>query len=550
MIRITTALTARRISALGDRLREQGEEGVALLTAILFMVLAAGLSVVLLSVILSQATPVFIAQKNTRTIYAAQAGVQASLGVIRSLTTTDAGKTIGYRAKLPCSVTGLVDGNDASSSYSVTIKYFMEDPTGKDTTWQDAVANRMDCAGTALAGTGPVLGDPRQPLYALALADGVGAGVPGKADAAYGNRYISAVYKFKVTNVNIAGGRIWDYNNGYCLEANSAAVGSTVVFKSKANCTSAQDATQLWVYDKDYEIKLASTTVSPTPLCITSPTDKKDITKATSAVAGNAVLAVCRSDSTRWNQLWSWFGSNTWQGQTADNTGYSNFYLSSDTPGPDVVLTVATSPGGSFAPTTAVGAGAASYATNQIVNYKEFGRCADVTGEVITAAWMISYPCKQDPTGTGTKLLWNHKWYYTEPPVYTGPSLPSGPPASSVSLGNQQIVVYNEHLPITYPNKYCLTAPALGAKLVTFSLCNDANTTTQRWTRFLDTGTYSTSYLFTDTLGRCLSVDATDTDGNWSKMTVVICNGGLEQKWNAPASYSGSDVTGYKEYSK
>jgi len=548
-----SALAARRASALGGRLREQGEEGVALLTAILFMILVAGLSVVLLSVILSQATPVFIAQKNTRTIYAAQAGVQASLGVIRSLAHTDSttGKVTGMQPKLPCLVTGLVDGNDVSSTYSVTIKYFMVDPTGKDTNWQDAVANRMACAGTALAGTGPVLADPRQPLFALALADGVGAGVPGKADATYGNRYISAVYKFKVTNVNVAGGRIWDYNNGYCLAAVSAAVGSEIKFKSSADCTSAQDATQLWVYDKDYEIKLASTMTSPAgALCISSPTDKTNITKATSAQTGNAVLAVCRSDVTRWNQLWSWVGYNTWQGQLASNTDYSNFFLSSDTPGVDVPLTVADGHSGQFAPTTAVGAGAASYATNQIVNYKEFGRCADVTGEAIGAAWMISYPCKQDPTGTGTKLLWNHKWYYTEPPVYTGPPLPTGPPASSVSLGNQQIVVYNEHQPIVYPDKYCLTSPGVGAKLVTFSLCDDTNTTTQRWTRFLDTGTYSTSYLFTDTLGRCLSVDATDTDGNWSKVIVASCNGGLEQKWNAPASYSDSNVTGYKEYSK
>ena len=75
----------------------------------------------------------------------AQAGVQASLGVIRSLAHTDSttGKVTGIQPDLPCLVTGLVDGNDVSSKYSVTIKYFMVDPTGKDTNWQDAVANRM-----------------------------------------------------------------------------------------------------------------------------------------------------------------------------------------------------------------------------------------------------------------------------------------------------------------------------------------------------------------------------------------------------------------------
>jgi len=526
MITLLSALKTWRTTAVRRSVRADGEEGVALLTAILFMLLAAGLSVVLLSVILSQATPGFIAQKNTRTIYAAQAGAQAALGVVRSLAQTDivTGKTTGIRAKLPCSVAGKVDGNDAASTYSVTMKYFMVDPTGKNTVWQDA--NDMDCSGTVLAGT-------TQPLYALALADGVGAGVPGKADVNYGNRYISAVYKFKVSNVNVPGGRIWDYVLGFCLEASSATVGSTVVFKSAANCTSAQDVKQLWVYADDYEIKLASTMVSPaTPLCITSPINAT----STSAVAGNAVLAVCRSDATRWSQLWSWVGSNTWQGQNAGNTDYSNFFLNAGTPAAGSLLNVTAGSGGGFAPTTAVGAGAASYATHQIVNYKEFGRCADVTDTVITSSFMISYPCKQDPTLTG-KLDWNHKWYYTEPT------------APSTSVANQPIYV-NQYNDTT--KKYCLTAPNAHGKYVTFTSCNASIATAQIWTRFQNTGDYSASYLFTDNRGRCLAVDSTDTytSGNWSKMIVATCNGGLEQKWNAPASDSGSDVSGYKEYSK
>jgi len=349
MTRIPAVLGSLRTAALRRRLREQGEDGVALLTAILFVILAAGLSVVLLSVILSQATPVFIAQKNTRTIYAAQAGVQASLGVVRSLAQTDATtlKVTGIRAKLPCSVAGKVDGNDAASTYSVTMKYFMVDPTGKDTAWQEA--NDMDCSGTVLAGT-------VQPLYALALADGVGAAVPGKA-ATYGNRYISAVYKFNVSNKNVPGGRIWDYAINYCLEAVSAAEGSQIQFKAGTDCIAANDTKQLWTYDTDYEIKLASTTVTgQIPLCISSPM-KAD---KSVALAGPAVLAKCQSDATRWNQLWSWFGSNTWGGQKADNSDYSNFFLNSGTPSAGSLLNVTSGSGGGFAPTTAVGAGAAS----------------------------------------------------------------------------------------------------------------------------------------------------------------------------------------------
>ena len=58
--------------------------------------------------------------------------------------------------------------------------------------------------------------------------------------------------------------------------------------------------------------------------------------------------------------------------------------------------------------------------TKQIVNFKEFGRCADVTGANINNAdtpgeFNIVYPCKQDPVGAG--LAWNHKWYYNSPTV-------------------------------------------------------------------------------------------------------------------------------------
>lgn len=522
MIRIPYDSINRSPSPFRERLREQGEEGVALLTAILFMILAAGLSVVLLSVILSQATPVFTAQKNTRTIYAAQAGVQASLGIIRSLSTTDVGKTIGYRAKLPCSITGRVDGNDPSSTYFVKMKYFSYDPTGKESTTDPL----FPCTGTVLAGT-------KQPLYALALADGLGAAVPGRSNASYGDRYISAVYKFKVTNVNVSGGRIWDYNIQYCLEAVSVAEGSQVQFKKASDCATDGDPKQLWTYDTDYEIKLASTTVAgQTPLCISSPmtADKS------AALAGPAVLAKCQTDATRWNQLWSWFGTNSWGGQLADNSNYSNFYLNSGTPSAGSLLNVTNGSGGGFAPTTAVGAGAASYATNQIVNYKEFGRCADVTDTKIGSSFMISYPCKQDPTGTG-KLDWNHKWYYSEPIA----------PATSVA--NQPVYVYLNN---DNSQKYCLTAPNAAGKYVTFTSCNSSVSTAQKWTRFQDTLDYPASFLFTDNLGRCLAVDATDTytTGKWSKMIVTACNGGLEQKWNSPASYTGSDVSGYKEYSK
>ncbi len=63
----------------------------------------------------------------------------------------------------------------------------------------------------------------------------------------------------------------------------------------------------------------------------------------------------------------------------------------------------------------AVGKGNASFATKQVVNQTYFGRCLDVTNANINYSYMITYPCKQDPSGAGA-FDWNHKWTYSEPP--------------------------------------------------------------------------------------------------------------------------------------
>jgi len=134
-------------------------------------------------------------------------------------------------------------------------------------------------------------------------------------------------------------------------------------------------------------------------------------------------------------------------------------------------------------------------------------------------------------------LDWNHKWYYAEPI------------APATSLANQPIYVLQNNDPT---KKFCLTTPNAAGKYVIFTSCNAGTAVAQQWTRVKDTNVYSASFLFTDSLGRCLAVDSTDTytTGKWSKMIVTACTGGLEQKWNSPPSYAGSDVTGYKEYSK
>lgn len=530
---------ARLQAAFRARLAQgDNERGVALLSAMIFMIIMAGLSVVIVSTVLGQIVPSNLAQKGTRTIYAAQAGLQTSLGLLRSAAGNPVNnhgqqQTFGDPTKLPCALpgsplTGNVDGGTNGVTYKVTIAYFAQDPTAKTSFWRADAANQISCTSVH-TGT--------QPRFALLESTGHAPMYVGAADTSTGDRKLSAIYQFMVSNTNIPGGRIYDYNNAYCLHADTKTAGSVIVFKPKASCT--DDSSELWIYDTDYAIKLASSTVAgSTELCITGPNNPGEATQ-------DATLQKCTAanGSSGWNQLWSWTGDYTWQGEKrpiAD--GPSNAWLSGSYGASNSRLQVRL--GGAsdkFAPSTSVGAGAASYATHQLVNYLDFGRCADVTGEQIGSLFMISYPCKQDPSGIAgmPNLKWNHKWYYTEPTVTVLD------PTGSTSLPQELYVFDNTGA------KKCLQTPSGTVVYPKFEVCSgDA---AQKWVRINNTGTYLTSYWVKDNIGRCLSID-TNPDPNarfngYSKIIVAACDGSLAQKWNAPPAATESDVSGYREVS-
>ncbi|TQO20398.1 hypothetical protein FB472_2030 [Rhodoglobus vestalii] len=524
---------AKLFTALRDRTRTNGaaESGVAMLTAIFFMVIIAGLSVVLLSVTLSQSAPGFTAQKSTKTIYSAQAGLQAALGVMRTAAddTSPVDEVVGDIEKLPCTMTGSVDGIASGTSYAVAVQYFTTDPTGKGTTWRD-----NNDGHSCVNGAGPVMDvadSSIRPRFAFIRSTGVGVTLPGQ-DATVGNRSLSAIYKFKVNNANIAGGLMYTAGRSHCLQAMSATAGSTIRYKAAGSCTDPDR--ELWIYSTDYRLQLASTTRNGAlGLCITGPAVDGQGTQ-------NATLQPCApgNDPSRWNQLWSW--TNSWQGQRANITGGLSNYCLSAGPSPNYasgrVQVQKDSCGARFDATPQVGAGAASKATNQVVNYKEFGRCLDVTDESITKAYMISYPCKQAAGAANQSIKWNHKWFYDEPA------------AGQASLANQEIRIFlNDNNP---SGEYCFQAPISGAGAdTTFGRCDES--ARQKWERVYNTGDYVSSYVFLDYLGRCLVTDPSSLHASqYSKIRVAACNGSLEQKWNAPPVYVDSDFGGFREVSE
>lgn len=515
--RATLLAALRRRVADGTR---DAEGGIAMLTAVLLVLVLGALSVLMLGVVVSQARPTMFADKNARTVFAAETGLDAALSQMRSaLGAPDilTGKIFGDPSKLPCTVQGSVGAAGSTLRYNVTITYYDENPAGKSAAWR--ASEKMTCS--------PTTGVLSAPSFALLSSQGSDSALPG-FNATAGNRAVETVYTFQVSTNNIDGGVIYAFGDKHCLQATGQTVGSKVIYVPAAECRD-EDPRVLWSYASDYKIHLSVTDLGgpAAALCMTG----------NAQTGGNIEVTLTKCNSASVTQFFSWIGGAHWQGQKNDNSGYSSPMMclgSGNGSYTDTELVNKTlrygaclgdnSTNGSFNPDPRVGAGPASKTTNQVVNFLEYGRCMDVTGENITASFMIVYPCKQDPSPSKTNMKWNHKWVYSEPTGLAG------------ALTNQQIVVKNGGSTGTAGANYCLTTPASGLNpgYPTMTVCSASNQD-QKWTRTAQATSYAESWTFTDRHGRCISLgEKMSATEMWSKMTVATCNGGAEQKWNAP----------------
>jgi hypothetical protein len=550
MIRLRELIQQRRAESAGER-------GVAMLTAILFMIIMAGLSTVILGVVVAQNVPTGVSQKSTATIDSAEGGLQSALAIMRTATTVTnvngVPTTVGDPTKLPCSIpTTSVNGSTTDpTTYAVTIAYYNADPTGQNLVTFNP-GHLITCAQVQ---SGTV------PLFALLTASGQTTTVPGSTSTT-GARALAAIYSFDISNVNIPGGIVYNDDSTSCLQAASAQPGSVINFVAASTCGVAANAPlQKWSYTTNWQIALSSTTANGAQgLCITGPVTAGGATQ-------KALLQTCAlpTDPARWNQLWSWTGSYTWEGELPTITGPNgNSWLGPNVPdgtsatNGQLWVINSGSANGTMTPSSLVGAGAANYSTHELVNYKEFGRCADVTNEVLpnNPNHLISYPCKQDPTGGTSFITWNQKWYYCEPADigHTVPCTGTLPNGSAISAASQQIYVYKGDV---VTQKYCLTTPLTGSGtyFTSFQPCATTGTMVnqQLWSRVNDPANvaYVNDYIITDEYGRCLQVDE-GVPGFSSTIfyqDVATCNQTDIQKWNAPATNTTSTVGGYKEVS-
>ena len=438
-----------------------------------------------------------------------------------------------------CSLTGRVDAQNNGLSYTATISYFTVDPT--------KTASRLRSGA-------PAAGVSGQPKYAKISSQGIAAPVAGVSSTPTGSRYLSAVYTFKVTNVNIPGGRIFDGNNDLCLEAvphrGSVGAGSFINFVSGAARAPPRRPTMRAALDLRHRLRDQAREHHRrrTRRACASPvrSNKKD------GSTQDATLQACKAktDATGGTSYGAGWGHYTWRGRPATSP-------------------LVTAPTPCRALPVAIGCRSASraqrdlqpqlpqsgpvrQASTPIRSSTTWSSVAAWTSRTsnIDFAFMISYPCKQDPSG---RELRREPVFELEPQVVLHrtnaaaiqPAGPTPPLTQTISVN-----VDNDAT-----KKQCLETPDPSALHPTiypiFNPCvTGANL--QKWTRINNTGTYADSYLFVDSLGRCLSVgtDPNDLFGDpatISKIIVATCDNSLAQKWNSPPATSAAPSASYQE---
>lgn len=545
------------VTALRPQSRADRDGGVAMLMALFVMLMVSTLSIGILAVTLNEAHPSLVQKKLTRSINAAQGGLQAVLNQLRAAN-DGTGDNIGVLGALPCSLKGAtfnvsgtavhVDGatvsgsianTDGNPAYAASVAYYLQDPS--NFTAAELSAKAMSCGSGHLSTI---------PAYAFVQSVGRGTAVAGLA-ATTGDRSVHGTYQFSTSNVNTAGGRILEFGTTLCMEAaNNPSVGSQVTMQP---CQPLGYAPQLWSYRTDLTILYEGNPALN--LCIqAAPTSGTIATlQACTSPAGTTQSKTYPYLSgTQEQQEWA-FNDNGHFATAADNGSVGGTCLqpqnaSDGTAATAGAVLVVTTCGGAtqgytaWNPDPQVGAGKAGTVTTgipdsptyQFVNYQEFGRCLDITGQQVGADHLIAYPCKQAPDPG--QLTFNQVWKFTG--------------SAGGGSGTLSVLCPSGRGDCTGGVRYCLTAPPDGNSTTypTVSPCTGISSQNWKATGEIQ-GNYASSYeLLSATSGKCLTADSSvvKTAGS-STITVAGCDGSAKQKWNAPPNAVDNNLSNLQE---
>ncbi|HTW19064.1 MAG TPA: hypothetical protein VME70_02500 [Mycobacteriales bacterium] len=579
------------------RSRQNDDGGFALIFTLFLILIIAVVSVAVANIMINQVGPTTLAQKQVRTVDAAQAGMQAALGQLRN-TSTNGG---GDLTKLPCTdpsdsggvtltvgspaqtvtvagdqITGTVEQITPSSetaTYRAVITYFQTDPTSHETdsttSWWSS--NAIPCKAGIVKYV---------PTYAFIQSYGLSGQLPGYSGTAEGDRTLHAVYEFNATNTNTVGGRMAEYNSGgqdqMCLDAGSAEPSAGTI-PTMEPCLALGTPQQTWQYRGDLTLFYGGDTTLD--LCIQNVT-------STYGHAGTPKLETCATsgsgttypyaNQTQQEQEFAY--NDNGQLEAPDiNDGKVGGSTSPDPGGclegagvttssaavAGAALSLVTCSGSSqdltaWYPDPQVGAGKSGSnttgvpgsPTQQFANYALFGNCLDVNGQNFSNK-LIAYPCKQAPDST--TLTWNQIWhfqtvsgsygiFYTNCAAGAGGCIPSSPSSSVkdclVSPGTLNGLVYGVQCPTGTPPDNELWDPTGVAN------------------------TYANSYLLINKAdGYCMAPDPSQTSVGWAQIVVTSCDGSnipsaasatknyLLLKWNAPPTNPAAGLSSIQENS-
>jgi hypothetical protein len=482
------------------------EDRGSLPLAMMLTLVGTSLSTLMVPVVIGQLRVTASTIERAKALHAAQAGVDVVMGGIRA-----SGGSIFNLICLPAADPLLGrPGSGLPGRFRVSVEF------------QNATRGALPCPSR----TSHLL---TAPSYAVITSTGTAQGVTGDPFDPGKSRTLTATYVFRFTNENIKGGLVKFYGGTYCLDAGSGspAVGA-IVTTQPCNPGSAR---QTFVYTTDLTLKLVSskTAANPQSMCIDSGASPVSGTLLRFQTCGTAT-------SVPYHQRWNLNDGSNFQSTELTSAGvlrlgaFCMHAKAGSTPGAFMELLGcggASDNTRTFAPEATVGAGAAD-APYQLVNFKQFGRCVDVTN-FDTKLPLIVWPCKQAPTPSG--VAWNQRF-----------SVPLAPDRKGTVSG--PITTYDNTKTF---KTYCLTTfdPHGAPHFVLMRQCPTGEDPNVTWEVSYQAATYGASYVIKDRHGRCLS--PTDLDdpalppgdrfhGSTivSKLTTAVCNESKLQKWNAP----------------
>jgi hypothetical protein len=511
-------LARRGLRAL--RRRPGRRDAGSLPLAVLMTTIGAGFGGVMAATVVTQIQVTGDAGQRVRALGAAQAGLDVALGQIRLAAdgADDDGNPVGDPRELPCTLTGTVDAA-GTARYEVTVVYTTADPRGRTDAWLDDPANRLACS--------PHSGLAATPGYAVLRSKGTGLGTGDINTVAH--RRLRATYTFKQTNVNVSGGLVHIYKlpstTDLCMDAGSPSPAAGTLLRVE-RCSPGLPQ-QTFAYNASLNLVLVSTLTSGTGMCLQAAS-------VSGSSTANVTLQPCGTTTQR-NQQWGFNSSANFMGVNTAGT-LASYCLNVQAPlnraGQPVIVRVNCGGGYNNEQTwsveASVGAGMAGDLDRPgfdwLVNYQQFGRCADVTKQNVNydRRYMIVWPCKQEPNGA---VGWNQRFAL---PTVTDPA----------TGGTGRITTNPGTL-------YCLRSPlsTAASQYVWVEAC-PTGTPPERltWTRYKEHEDPVKSYTIRDGRGYCLQptdpeahpADMHDEGYSISKIVVRACDGGNLQKWNAP----------------